>query len=63
MKFSFFHLMPYTGLADTPGRSSFGWPVPNRLFDPEKAREYYRAYVDTMIALFRDRVLPEVRVL
>jgi hypothetical protein len=39
MKFSFFHLMPYTGLAEAPG----DWPVPNRVFGPEKAREYYRA--------------------
>lgn len=45
MKFSFFHLMPYTGLAEPCG----DWPVPNRVFDPEKAREYYRTYIDTMI--------------
>jgi alkanesulfonate monooxygenase SsuD/methylene tetrahydromethanopterin reductase-like flavin-dependent oxidoreductase (luciferase family) len=45
MKFSFFHLMPYTGLADVP----LGWPVPNRDFDPETARKLYRVYVDTMI--------------
>jgi alkanesulfonate monooxygenase SsuD/methylene tetrahydromethanopterin reductase-like flavin-dependent oxidoreductase (luciferase family) len=45
MKFSFFHLMPYIGLGDAPG----DWPVPNRVFDPEKARDYYRTYVETMI--------------
>jgi alkanesulfonate monooxygenase SsuD/methylene tetrahydromethanopterin reductase-like flavin-dependent oxidoreductase (luciferase family) len=49
MKFSFFHLMPYTGLADLPGGSSFGWPVPNCVFDPETAHKLYRAYLDTMI--------------
>jgi alkanesulfonate monooxygenase SsuD/methylene tetrahydromethanopterin reductase-like flavin-dependent oxidoreductase (luciferase family) len=45
MKFSFFHLMPYTGLEEAPG----DWPVSNRAFDPARARDYYRAYVDTMI--------------
>jgi alkanesulfonate monooxygenase SsuD/methylene tetrahydromethanopterin reductase-like flavin-dependent oxidoreductase (luciferase family) len=45
MKFSFFHLMPYTGLAEASG----DWPVPNRVFDPETAHELYRAYIDTMI--------------
>jgi len=30
MKFSYFRLMPYTGVTD-PGPD---WPVPNRLFDP-----------------------------
>ena len=49
MKFSFFHLMPYTGLADLPGLGSFGWPVPNRVFDPETAHKLYRTYVDTMV--------------
>lgn len=49
MKFSFFHLMPYTGLAEAPGRSSYDWPVPNRVFDPGSAHKLYRAYVDTMI--------------
>lgn len=37
--------MPYTGLAEASGE----WPVPNRVFDPETARAYYRAYIDTMI--------------
>jgi alkanesulfonate monooxygenase SsuD/methylene tetrahydromethanopterin reductase-like flavin-dependent oxidoreductase (luciferase family) len=45
VKFSFFHLMPYTGLAEAPG----DWPVPNRDFDPEKARALYREYIDTMV--------------
>jgi alkanesulfonate monooxygenase SsuD/methylene tetrahydromethanopterin reductase-like flavin-dependent oxidoreductase (luciferase family) len=49
MKFSFFHLMPYTALADVPGLGSSDWPVPNRVFDPETAHKLYRTYVDTMI--------------
>jgi alkanesulfonate monooxygenase SsuD/methylene tetrahydromethanopterin reductase-like flavin-dependent oxidoreductase (luciferase family) len=44
MKFSFFHLMPYTGLTEAPG----DWPVPNRAFSAERATELYRTYVDTM---------------
>jgi alkanesulfonate monooxygenase SsuD/methylene tetrahydromethanopterin reductase-like flavin-dependent oxidoreductase (luciferase family) len=49
MKFSFFHLMPYIGLADPSGRSLLDWPVPNRVFDPETAHKLYRTYIDTMI--------------
>ncbi len=45
MKFSFFHLMPYTGLEDAPS----DWPVANRVFDPETARKLYRTYIETMI--------------
>lgn len=45
MKFSFFHLMPYTGLA----REAHDWPFPNKYFDAQKAQEHYRAYVETMI--------------
>jgi alkanesulfonate monooxygenase SsuD/methylene tetrahydromethanopterin reductase-like flavin-dependent oxidoreductase (luciferase family) len=44
MKFVFFHLMPYTGIDNTDA----GWPVPNGPFDPRKAEELYRGYVDTM---------------
>jgi alkanesulfonate monooxygenase SsuD/methylene tetrahydromethanopterin reductase-like flavin-dependent oxidoreductase (luciferase family) len=45
MKFSFFHLMPYTGLE----REARNWPFPNKYFDPQKANEHYRAYVQSMI--------------
>ena len=45
MKFSFFHLMPYTDLK----RESHDWPFPNKYFDPQKANEHYRAYVQSMI--------------
>jgi alkanesulfonate monooxygenase SsuD/methylene tetrahydromethanopterin reductase-like flavin-dependent oxidoreductase (luciferase family) len=44
MKFSFFHLMPYTDAA-----ASAEWPVPNRGFDARKAHGYYQAYLETMI--------------
>ena len=44
MKFSFFHLMPYT-----EAEASAEWPVPNRAFDAQKAQGYYRSYIDTMI--------------
>ena len=44
MKFGFFHLMPYT---DYVGETA-SWPVPNRDFDPRRAEELYRTYVDTM---------------
>ena len=45
MKFSFFHLMPFTGLVNEPR----DWPVSNRDFDAAQAREHYRAYVEAMI--------------
>ena len=45
MKFCFFHLMPYTDIESTPAR----WPVSNAAFDAEKARDFYKRYVDTMI--------------
>jgi alkanesulfonate monooxygenase SsuD/methylene tetrahydromethanopterin reductase-like flavin-dependent oxidoreductase (luciferase family) len=44
MKFSFFHLMPYTD-----AEASADWPVPNRGFDAHKAHGYYRAYLEDMI--------------
>ena len=40
MKFSFFHLMPYTHLE----LESHDWPFPNRYFDPAKASVLYRTY-------------------
>ncbi len=45
MKFGFFHLMPYT---DFEGDAT-SWPVSNRTFDPRRAEEFYRSYVDTMV--------------
>ena len=45
MKFSFFHLMPYTGLEEEP----LGWPVSNRQFDPARAAAHYQSYVQAMV--------------
>src|SRR5207249_4151965 len=45
LKFSFFHLMPYTHLE----LESHEWPFPNRYFDPEKASALYKTYVESMI--------------
>ena len=45
MKFSFFHLMPYTHLELEPHE----WPFPNRYFDATKASTLYRTYVESMI--------------
>ena len=45
MKFSYFHLMPYTDLSD-PGPD---WPVPNRLYDPQKGVKLYEEYIDTLV--------------
>jgi len=44
MKFNYFHLMPWT--ADNKPEQE--WPVSNRNFVPEKGRELYRDYIDTM---------------
>ena len=44
MKFSFFHLMPWTDLEAVPTT----WPVPTREFDGQRAKELYDAYTDTM---------------
>jgi alkanesulfonate monooxygenase SsuD/methylene tetrahydromethanopterin reductase-like flavin-dependent oxidoreductase (luciferase family) len=44
LKFSFFHLMPFTGVKEITAE----WPTPNRMFDPQRAHELYRSYVDTM---------------
>ena len=37
--------MPFTGVQGV----SPDWPTPNRLFDPVRAHELYRSYVDTMV--------------
>ena len=44
MKFSFFHLMPWTHLTETPTE----WPARNASFDPAKGKALYDAYLDTM---------------
>lgn len=41
MKFSFFHTMPYDGLA-----TQESWPVRNTHFDPEHGRQLYENYID-----------------
>jgi len=44
MKFSFFHLMPWTELTEPPAQ----WPVGNAVFDPARGKELYDQYLDTM---------------
>jgi alkanesulfonate monooxygenase SsuD/methylene tetrahydromethanopterin reductase-like flavin-dependent oxidoreductase (luciferase family) len=44
MKFSYFHLMPWTELTEAPAQ----WPVANSGFDPERGKQLYDAYIDTM---------------
>jgi alkanesulfonate monooxygenase SsuD/methylene tetrahydromethanopterin reductase-like flavin-dependent oxidoreductase (luciferase family) len=44
MKFSFFHLMPWTDLTEPPAQ----WPVANASFDPARGKELYDTYLDTM---------------
>jgi len=44
MQFSFFHLMPWTDLAEPPTE----WPAPNAPFDPARGTELYGSYIDTM---------------
>jgi alkanesulfonate monooxygenase SsuD/methylene tetrahydromethanopterin reductase-like flavin-dependent oxidoreductase (luciferase family) len=44
MQFSFFHLMPWTDLAEAPAQ----WPVNNRAFDPERGKQLYDSYIDAM---------------
>ena len=44
MKFVFFHLMPYPYLERMPGN----WPVPHKLFEPERASVDYQRYLDQM---------------
>jgi alkanesulfonate monooxygenase SsuD/methylene tetrahydromethanopterin reductase-like flavin-dependent oxidoreductase (luciferase family) len=45
MKFSFFHLMPWTELTEAPPQ----WPVSNRAFAPERGKQLYDTYLDTMV--------------
>ena len=45
MKFSFFHLMPWTHLEETPAQ----WPARNADFDPVKGQQLYKTYLDTMV--------------
>jgi len=44
MKFSFFHLMPWTHVEEVGA----DWPISNRLFDPEVASGVYATYLDQM---------------
>jgi alkanesulfonate monooxygenase SsuD/methylene tetrahydromethanopterin reductase-like flavin-dependent oxidoreductase (luciferase family) len=44
MKFSYFHLMPWTDLEETPAQ----WPVSNQAFKPERGKQLYDTYIDTM---------------
>jgi alkanesulfonate monooxygenase SsuD/methylene tetrahydromethanopterin reductase-like flavin-dependent oxidoreductase (luciferase family) len=44
MRFSFFHLMPWTELTEAPPQ----WPVSNAGFAPERGKQLYDAYIDTM---------------
>jgi alkanesulfonate monooxygenase SsuD/methylene tetrahydromethanopterin reductase-like flavin-dependent oxidoreductase (luciferase family) len=44
MRFTFFHLMPWTDYPDVPEE----WPVSNKSFDPERARGLYETYIDCM---------------
>jgi alkanesulfonate monooxygenase SsuD/methylene tetrahydromethanopterin reductase-like flavin-dependent oxidoreductase (luciferase family) len=46
MQFCYFHLMPYTGSAETVQ----DWPVANKIFDPEKGRELYNTYLENMVS-------------
>ena len=44
MKFSFFHLRPWTDLDETPSQ----WPAPNASFDAARGKALYDTYIDTM---------------
>jgi len=44
MLFNFFHLMPWPHLDEAPT----SWPVSNKTFDAQKARELYKTYIDAM---------------
>ena len=44
MKFSFFHLMPWTDLTEAPTE----WPAPNAPFNGERGTELYDAYISAM---------------
>src|SRR3954466_9533063 len=41
MKFSFFHLMPWTDLEEAPAQ----WPASNAAFVPERGKELYDSYI------------------
>jgi alkanesulfonate monooxygenase SsuD/methylene tetrahydromethanopterin reductase-like flavin-dependent oxidoreductase (luciferase family) len=45
MKFSYFHLMPWTDLTEAPEQ----WPASNSSFDAKRGKELYDAYIDTMV--------------
>ncbi len=45
MKFSYFHLMPYTGKKDT----THDWPVANKIFDADLGKSLYDTYLDSMV--------------
>jgi alkanesulfonate monooxygenase SsuD/methylene tetrahydromethanopterin reductase-like flavin-dependent oxidoreductase (luciferase family) len=44
MKFSYFHLMPWTDLTEAPAQ----WPASNAAFVPERGKELYDNYIHTM---------------
>src|SRR6185503_13449285 len=44
MKFSYFHLMPWTDLTEAPAQ----WPAGNAAFVPERGKELYDNYIHTM---------------
>jgi alkanesulfonate monooxygenase SsuD/methylene tetrahydromethanopterin reductase-like flavin-dependent oxidoreductase (luciferase family) len=44
MQFNFFHLMPYPDYPEPPN----SWPVNNSAFSPERGKELYDTYIDTM---------------
>jgi len=45
MKFSYFHLMPWTDLTEAPTQ----WPASNSTFNAPRAKELYDSYIDTMV--------------
>src|SRR6266581_4342435 len=45
MKFSYFHLMPWPDLDEAPAQ----WPASNSAFKPERGKELYDSYIDTMV--------------
>ena len=45
MKFSYFHLMPYTGKKD----ATEDWPVANKIFDADLGKQLYDTYLDSMV--------------
>src|SRR5437764_11693108 len=44
MRFSYFHLMPWTDLTEAPAQ----WPASNAAFVPERGKELYDNYIATM---------------